>query len=89
MSTAQKRIRKEKKTGRKLTGEHWTEWRRTDGTIDLQVAFSALTENVRNELVSVGDALGFLAAVETMQPITSRQAAAVALATAAAIGRKR
>lgn len=66
--------------------------RREDGTYDLESAFYALlqtwnTEQYKSTPPGIDAALRFLKDVEAIEPVISRQAAAIALATARALAR--
>ena len=58
------------------------EYRRSDMTIDLRAAFIGMTKDARYGSISYAKALIYLTDIEEVHPINSRQAAAVALATA-------
>ena len=57
----------------------WWKYRRPDGTIDLIDAFINVSYG---ENPSINTAIEYLRFIESLQPINSRQAAAIVLATA-------
>jgi len=59
---------------------NWEKWRKADGNIDLLKAFNDIYAARLGDQAELG--IGYLVVVELNQPIISRQAAAVALATA-------
>ncbi len=62
---------------------NWDLYRRPDGSIDLLKAWAATFESKDN--LDIAWATGYFQLIELMQPIASRQAAAVAIASAEGI----
>ena len=60
----------------------WDKYRDEQGYIDLILVFDDLPEREWMELVEINRAIDFLGNVMEMQPIVSRQGAAVALSSA-------
>lgn len=62
--------------------DQWDEFRREDLTIDLVKAWEAGSEHGNFDEDANRIAIGYLEAIEALHPITSRQVAALAIATA-------
>lgn len=67
-----------------MMNPNWESYRLADNSIDLVSVF--LSEADQTMMKAQGEALGFLQHIMSIQPIRSRQAAAVALAFAYSIG---